>query len=446
MRPHVSWADLRGGPVGVWGVGVEGRASLRKLRVLGVEPTVVVDDQPSGEPVEGAAVIATEPDGLRALAACTHVLKSPGISRHGAAARAVEAGGALLVGGLGLWLEEADGSRVACVTGTKGKSTTASIAGALAEGLGTRSAVGGNIGVPPWDPDAPTDVDRWIIETSSFQAADVSRSPEVVVVTALAEDHLDWHGDLDGYVADKLSLCTQPGARVTVANGDDPRLVAQRDLLGPEVVWVHVPPELPGWVDRLGLTGRHNLGNALLAQRALVELGVAGADDPEALLAAAEGFAGLESRLQLLGAVDGVRFVDDGLATNVLPTVAALDAFAGERVALLVGGHDRGVDYVPLAQAVAAFEGALLVLTLPDNGDRIGATIRGLPLPPTVEVRATDGLDAAVEVAFAWAHPDGVVLLSPAAPSFGRFRDYRDRSRAFHAAVARCGKVVHPRD
>lgn len=436
MRPHVSWADLRSGAVGVWGVGVEGRAALRRLAGLGVEPAVVVDDHPPADPVEGVVVRPTSPEALVALGDCAHVIKSPGISRHGELARVVSRGGALIVGGLGLWLEEADGARVACITGTKGKSTTASVAGALAEGLGSRCFVGGNLGLPPFDPDAPTDVDRWIVETSSFQAADVSRSPEVVVVTALAEDHLDWHGDLATYEADKLSLCSQPGARVTVANGDDPRLRERADRLGPEVIWVSLPDAPPAWVAELGLVGRHNVRNALLAQRALVELGVAGADDEGALAAAAAGFAGLEHRLQPIGEVAGVRFVDDGLATNVLPTTAALAAFAGDRVALLVGGHDRGVDYGPLADAVAAFPGELLVVTMPDNGDRIAAALRATD----AAVRPAADLRAAVAAAFAWARPDGVVLLSPAAPSFGRFRDYRERSEAFRAAMEACAE------
>lgn len=440
MRAPVSWADLRDAQVGVWGVGIEGRATLRRLAQLGVRPVVVVDDAPPGDAVEGSAVMATSPEALAALGACSHVVKSPGISRHGDAARTVQAGGALLVGGLGLWLEEADGSRVACVTGTKGKSTTASIAGALADGLGAACFVGGNIGLPPFDPAAPADVDFWIIETSSFQAADLTCSPEVVVVSSLFEDHLDWHGDLDTYVADKLSVCSQRGARVTVANGDDERLRARRNLLGPEVEWVSLPEVVPVWVERLGLVGRHNHLNALLARRALVELGVPGADDDDALVEAATGFTGLEHRLQPIGAVAGVRFVDDSLATNVLPTTAALASFAGERVALLVGGHDRGVDYRPLATAVADFEGELLVLTMPDSGSRIADVLQGVPF----EVRSCPDLDAAVAAGFAWAGSGGVVLLSPAAPSFGRFRDYADRAEAFRAAMATCGEVTPP--
>jgi UDP-N-acetylmuramoylalanine--D-glutamate ligase len=438
MRPHVSWADLRGGPVGVWGIGVEGRATLRRLAAMGIAPELVVADQPPAEPIEGAPFATTSPEALARLGSCAHVVKSPGIPRHGGAARTVEAGGARLVGGLGLWLEEADGARVACITGTKGKSTTSSIAAALAEGLGTRCFAGGNLGSPPWDPAVPADVDRWIIETSSYQAADVSRSPEVVVVTSLSDDHLDWHGGPEAYVADKLSLCSQSGARITVANGDDARVRAHAHRLGPEVVWVELPASPPAWAEALGLLGTHNLRNALLAQRALVELGVDGADDDAALAEAARGgVPGLESRLQLVHAVAGVRFVDDGLATNVLPTSAALAAFAGQRIALLVGGQDRGIDYGPLAEAVAA-AGEVLVLAMPDNGPRIAAALRAAPLPPTVEVREADDLDAAVAAGFAWARPDGVVLLSPAAPSFGRYLDYKDRATAFRAAATRC--------
>jgi UDP-N-acetylmuramoylalanine--D-glutamate ligase len=436
MRPPVSWADLRERPVGVWGAGVEGRATLRRLAVMGIVPEVVVDDRPPSKAIDGVTVAPTSPAALARLGACTYVVKSPGISRHGEAARTVEAGGARLVGGLGLWLEEADGSRVACVTGTKGKSTTSSVAAALAERLGTRCFVGGNLGSPPWDPEASSEVDRWIIETSSYQAADVSRSPEVVVVTSLSDDHLDWHGDRATYVADKLSLCSQPGARVTVANGDDARVRAHAHLLGPEVVWVELPASPPAWAEGLGLLGAHNLRNALMAQRALIELGVDGAEDGGALAAAAAaGVPGLESRLELVATVDGVRFVDDGLATNVLPTAAALAAFAGQRIALLVGGQDRGIDYAPLADAVAS-AGEVLVLAMPDNGPRIAAALRQAPLPASVEVREVADLEAAVAAGFGWARPGGVVLLSPAAPSFGHYRDYRDRAAAFRAAAA----------
>src|SRR5690606_36001588 len=132
--------------------------------------------------------------------------------------------------------------------------------------------------------------------------------------------------------------------------------------------------------------------------------------------------------------VDGVLFVDDGLSTNVLPTLAALAAFPGRRVALIVGGQDRGIDYGPLAEGVAGRDAPTLVaVTDSEAGPRIRAALAGGA--GGAEVVACPDLEAATRRAFAWARPDGVVLLSPAAPSFDRYRDYRDRARAFRAAV-----------
>ena len=131
--------------------------------------------------------------------------------------------------------------------------------------------------------------------------------------------------------------------------------------------------------------------------------------------------------------IGGVSFVDDSLSTNVLPTLAALDAFPGRRIALIVGGHDRGIDYAPLAAGIVAREAPTYVLTLPDSGPRIRAQFEAAPAPQTGFAGVTDcpDLAAAVAAGYRWAQPDGIVLLSPAAPSFGFFKDYRDRAEAF---------------
>jgi UDP-N-acetylmuramoylalanine--D-glutamate ligase len=344
-----------------------------------------------------------------------------------------------VAGGLGLWLAEADRDRVICITGTKGKSSTTAVAGHLLTRWGYRCLVGGNIGRPPWDPAAQEhDYDYWVIETSSYQATDLPCSPPVVAVTSLHPDHLDWHGDVETYYRDKLSACSQPGADLTVANGDSGPLRERAALLGPRVEWVGADDDPgAGWMAPLGLLGVHNRRNALIARACLRALGVPQADDEAKLAAAAAGFAPLPSRLEVIGEADGVVFVDDSLSTNVLPTLAAMDAFPGRRVALIAGGHDRGIDYGPLAAGLAARDAPTLVLAVPDSGPRIQAAIEA-ESPGKVEVTACGDLAAAVERGYRWARPDGVVLLSPAAPSFGRFRDYRDRGEAFARAMRAC--------
>jgi UDP-N-acetylmuramoylalanine--D-glutamate ligase len=435
MRPALSWTDLAGARVGVWGLGVEGQANVRRLVAdrSGAVP-VLVDDR--GEAVRAealprAVVLAPSAGGLDALAGCDVVVKSPGISRHAAPCRALVDAGVAVVGGLGLWLEGADRGRVLGTTGTKGKSTTTAIAGHLLARWGYRVVIGGNIGLPPWDPRVPADADWWVIEVSSYQATDVSAGPEVVAVTSLHADHLVWHGDEETYVRDKLSLCTRPGVRVTVANGTDAHLRAREELLGP-VRWV--APDPGAWIDGFGLVGEHNRMNAAVGRAALVELGVPEAGSEESLRRAAGGFAGLDSRLQTVASVSGVDFVDDGLSTNVLPTLAAVASYPGRRVALLVGGQDRGIDYSPLALGLRDRPDPTLVIALPDNGGRIADALRADPSPGLLIEQAAD-LEEAVGRAFAWARPDGVVLLSPAAPSFGRFRDYRHRAEVFTAAA-----------
>jgi UDP-N-acetylmuramoylalanine--D-glutamate ligase len=438
MRPMICWSDLNGVQAGVWGLGVEGHANLRRLAALGTEP-VLVDDHPPAEGPGGRPVLATGDGGLAALTACDVVIKTPGISRYRPEVAVLQAHGVPVVGGLGLWLAETDRDRVVCITGTKGKSSVAAVSGHLLTRWGYRCLVGGNIGQPPWDPAHDDgDYDYWVIETSSYQATDLACSPPVVAVTSLHPDHLDWHGDVETYYRDKLSACSQPGADLTVANGDSGPLRERAGLLGPRVEWVRAGDD-PGatWMAALGLLGVHNRRNALIARACLRALGVPQAADETALAAAASGFTPLASRLEVIGEVGGVVFVDDSLSTNVLPTLAAMDAFPGRRVALIAGGHDRGIDYQPLAEGLATRDAPTLVLAVPDSGPRIQAVIEA-ENPGKVEVTACDDLGAAVERGYRWALPDGVVLLSPAAPSFGRFRDYRDRSEAFARAMRAC--------
>ena len=275
-------------------------------------------------------------------------------------------------------MAEADPTRVACITGTKGKSTTTALAVHLLTGLGVRARAGGNIGLPPWDPAGGPASDYWIVETSSFQVPDLQNGPAVVAVTSLSPDHLDWHGTVERYYADKLSLCTKSGVTLALADGSDEELRTQAGLLGPHLRWVggaEVERDTR-WSAALGLTGPHNARNASMARAVLEGLGIPGASDEDRLAQAAQGFDGLPSRCRSLGSIGAVEFVDDGLSTNVLPAQAALQAFADRPVALLVGGHDRGLDYAPLGRTIGARTAPTLVVTMPDNGPRIGQAVR----------------------------------------------------------------------
>ena len=274
QRPTLGWSDLRGARVGVWGLGREGSASLRKLartrRRAG----------PGRRQPNRAGVSERPPTAAwTPWPRCEIVIKTPGISPYGPEATGLRQAGVTLVGGLGLWLQEADRDRVVCVTGTKGKSTTSSIIGHLLTGLGYRALVGGNFGAAPYDPQHAGDYDYWVIEVSSYTATDLASTPPVTAVTSLHPDHLPWHGGVEQYYRDKLSACSQPGAELTVANGDSALLRERAGLLAPKVEWVCERDE-PGatWMDPLGLPGGHNRRNALIARRVLSALGHAAGD------------------------------------------------------------------------------------------------------------------------------------------------------------------------
>lgn len=428
----LTWADLPGRRVAVWGVGVEGRASLRRLRADGVEPVLV--DRVTGTLPDGTAVVGLDDGGLDLLRRADVVVKSPGISPYGDEARSIVEAGGELVGGLGLWLAGTGTDRVLAVTGTKGKSTTTSIAAGLLAGLGVPHRVGGNIGSCPWDPETAVDDDEpgplWVIEVSSYQAHDVVLGPRVVAVTSLGEDHLPWHaGSVEIYHRDKLSLATRPGVRHVVAGGTDPLLRERAALLGPDVEWVTA--DGGAWTRTGPLLGLHNRRNAEIARCALAALGVPGLDDEALLAKAFADFVPLPSRLTAVAEADGVLFVDDSISTTVVSAVAAVRSFPGRRIALLVGGLGRDIDYSPLAGV--ARDADVRLFTMPTNGPTISRVLRGEGVD---DVTDCADLEAAVRAGFAWARPGGVVLLSPAAASFDLFTDYRARGEAF-SAVAR---------
>lgn len=461
---HRGWSELSGvaspeAPVGIWGLGVEGRANLGRARSLGL-PVILVDQAMAGQTVDGIAVSGD----ADALFGCSVVVKTPGISRYQDRVTKLAEAGIPVLGGHGLWLNEAAADRVAAVTGTKGKSTTVSVVGHLFAGLGIDGAIGGNLGSPAHDPDRGHQPHYWCLELSSYQVTDLDVRPRVSVITSLSPDHVEWHGDRERYYTDKLALATKPPApgfdpadAVVLLGQKGGDLDARRADLADAVrasggdVVVVAPDERAGTVAAaLGLRGVHNHQNVALAL-AVIEHLTGGYWSTGDLVEASGGFHGLGSRLATVATVGGVEFVDDCLSTNTLPTIAALDVFANRPTVLIVGGFDRGIDYEPLAARLARSANPTLVLALdePDNGPTIMATINRHRRPASVTVEPVSSVEAAVDRGFRWAesHGGGVVLLSPAAPTRGqamgsdgspiptRYPNYGAKAAAFAAAV-----------
>jgi UDP-N-acetylmuramoylalanine--D-glutamate ligase len=423
FRP-TGFADLAGKRVGLFGYGVEGRAAARRLATVSADVVVVDDDARDG-------ALATLDGGLAALTHCDVVLKSPGIPRRREDVRALEDAGVVVTSALNLWLHEVDPRRVIAVTGTKGKSTTTSLIAFFLRCLGLEAHELGNIGRPPYDVDLDLTSGWLVLEVSSFQAIDITRAPSIIVVTSLGADHLDWHGSLEQYQADKLSLTRAPGDHVTLIPAGT-QFDHVESLLGGERRVVE--RDDTGLANALGLLGAHNDANVALALAACAQA----TQRPvhtirQAVAARAHDFVALRGRLTLvasrdLGGGQRVRFVDDGLATAPLPTVAALEVFALEPVALIAGGFDRGVDYAPLASALSTRAGPTTVVTLGPAGERLGAS---LDVTSNVTVLHAVDMAGAVRAANDALPSGGVVLFSPAAPSFDAYKNWAERSEDF---------------
>ncbi|WP_313253796.1 UDP-N-acetylmuramoyl-L-alanine--D-glutamate ligase [Stenotrophomonas sp.] len=445
-------SQLDGKRVALWGWGREGRAAFAVLRQrLPRLPLTLFCPPAEAEQAraETAGALQVETDITGAvLSRFEVVIKSPGISPYTPAAQQASAQGTQFIGGTSLWFSEhadADGNlpNTVCVTGTKGKSTTTSLLAHLLRAAGHRTGLVGNIGLPLLEVLDPQPApDYWAVELSSYQTGEVARSgarPDVAIVLNLFPEHLDWHGSEQRYIDDKLSLVTGGHPRVAVLNAADEHLRALQ-LPHSQIVWFNQPEgwHMVGEVVHRGaqpvfdtsntpLPGRHNRGNLCAVLAALEAMGL----DAVALAPAVQGFRPLPNRLQTLGERDGLRWVNDSISTTPHASLAALDCFAGQRIALLVGGHDRGVDWHDFA-AHMRDDAPVEIVTMGANGPRIHALLQPLADEGRFGLHAGGDLPHAVELARgALGTQGGVVLLSPGAPSFGAYKDYVARGRHF---------------
>jgi UDP-N-acetylmuramoylalanine-D-glutamate ligase len=205
-----------------------------------------------------------------------------------------------------------------------------------------------------------------------------------------------------------------------------------------------VPAQLAAALRPEHLLGAHNLGNARLALAACALLGVDLAASAGQVASAVGGFRALPHRLSPVARLGEVTFVDDTLSTTPVSVLAALEALAARPVTLIAGGQDRGLDYTGLAATLVARGDAVRLVTVPDTGVRLAADVRRTAGGAAVQVHETASLEEAVTAAIGTTAPGGVVLLSPGAPSYNRFRNYEELAARFTELVLAAGATALP--
>jgi UDP-N-acetylmuramoylalanine--D-glutamate ligase len=412
--------------------------------------------------LEAAGVAVHErTDGLELLDGVATVVKSPGVPPGAPVLRAARGRGIAVLGELELGWRLLDGELIA-ITGSNGKTTTTELVGRIHHAAGVPVEVAGNVGTPLSSLAGSVDPAAVLVcEASSFQLEDtVAFAPDAAVLLNLAPDHLDRHGSFAAYRAAKLEIFARqrPDAIAVVPAGFDAvgaagrvtfaspladagaggggaagagrapateaaRAAADVTLAGGSLRWRGEPFAA---VAEVRLRGAHNIENAMAAAAVTLARGIA----PAAVRAALAEFGGVAHRLEEIGRIDGVLYVDDSKATNVASAFVGIRSF--ERgVHAILGGRGKQEDYAPLAAAVA--ERCSAAYLIGEEAGRIGAALAGGAVP----ARDCGDLEHAVAAARGAARRGDVVLLSPACASYDQYGSFEERGAHFKALARR---------
>ncbi len=424
-------------PVLLYGAGREARSTRAFIKARSPQTKVYVTVDSGETAIEDAEVIA--PVDLPAAVAERRfgtIVKSPGVSRYRPIFAVAREAGIAVTSNLNLWAETyREGRTVIAITGTKGKSTTATLVHLMLTESGLDAGLAGNVGLAPHE---IADKYRIVVfELSSYQTADMGFSPDIAAITNLTPEHTDWHRTVERYYADKLNLIDreQPFPVALGARALDNPLVLEalreRSRMIPPLA-PFIEDRVTSAVARSRLKGEHNLDNAILAAQVALKAGA----DLEAVIRGIGKFVPLPHRLEehKFGAT---MFVDDSISTTPEATKAALNAYKGSRIALIAGGHERQQDYSELATLLAP-SGVTVLVCLPVTGDRLATATYAAA--PDIEVLEAASLEAAMKALATRTSRFDTVILSPGAPSYGQlesegkvFHNFEERGAAFVA-------------
>jgi len=452
--------DLAGKKTLVVGLGRTGEALAGFLLKRGARVTVT---ESKGEVEMGrraarwrekGVVVETDGHRLETFMAADLIVPSPGASALNELEAAKNAG-IPVISEIELAYRFLKGNIVG-ITGTNGKSTTATLAHKILKEAGLKAYLAGNIGTPLISfVEKSRDDHVYVTEISSFQLAHVeSFRAAIAVFLNISLNHLDWHATFEEYFdAKKKLLRGQRSGDITILNQDD-RLV--RLLAGETETDLYFFSRRralrrgcfiqDGWLtirdgesrrfmkaSEVRLPGLHNLENVAAAALVGHCLGVR----PSRLRASVRSFRGLEHRLEKVLTLRRVEFVNDSKATTVDATIKALESF-DKKIVLILGGRDKGADFTLLrGPARRRVRTAVLV---GEARQKIARALEG-----AVPLAEASSFRDAVVGAFEAAQPGDIVLLAPACTSFDMFRNFEERGRAFKREVHRLTAVVGTR-
>ncbi len=413
----MKFQSLSNKKIAIWGKGKEGLSTFNCLTN-------------KANPKE---IIFIEENNIQDLYSCDILIKSPGVSLYRDEIKKAQEKGIYCTSPSNLFFKNKnEKTKIIAVTGTKGKSTTSSLLYHTLSSLGLNVKLGGNIGTPLLDL-IDEDADYIIAELSSYQAADLRGEIEIAVLTNLYHEHIQWHQTHEKYYMDKINLLNQ--SKISVINGKQNASIQYTTHLNKlffnkksniyfENNFFYDQGKKLFSTTILPLKGEHNLENATAVLTVLKLLNI----DPIKAQEAFKTFKALPHRLQILGEKDGILYVDDSISTTPETSLAAVKAFDNNQfITLFIGGFDREQNYTVLIEFLKLIKQRVMLICLPDTGSS------AFLLAQKEEINAikVNTIQEGVQIAKEKTPQNGIVILSPGAPSYNQYKNFEERGLDF---------------
>src|SRR3989338_1491119 len=424
--------DLYGKRVCIVGFGREGRSALNALKE---KCEVTIADK--NEKCETNLKCQTGENYLKHLEQFDVIVKSPGVPP----CTELDAVKDKITSGTALFLEEAQHTNhiVIAVTGSKGKSTTASLIHHILKTAEKRSVLLGNIGTPALEhlDDLKNSEPMYLVmELSSYQLMNITCSPHIAVITSFFPEHLDYHGSLEAYKEAKKNIARFQKDGDVIFYADTPKETQDIAKMSRGKHMPYDKKDVVSVIEDFGcqLLGEHNIHNIAGAWKVAHHLEL----PEETTIQAIQSFAPLPHRLEEIETYDGIRWINDSMSTTPESTIVAIEAFDGNIDTLILGGQDRGLDFTHLIEHIAS-SAIQTVICLPGSGHRIANDLKKANINTIIVASLKEAIRHVLQKPLQpiTHNLQPICLLSPASPSYNQFKNFEEKGAAFKKYITK---------
>ncbi len=435
----------------ILGYGLEGKFAYNYLRQKYPTFRFAISDKNPFKLKDRNIIKYSGDDYLKAIKNYDFIIKSPGISKQTPEIIAANNSGREISSITNLFLA-VYGPQTIGVTGTKGKSTTASLIFEMLKAAGKKVYLIGNIGFDPLEHllDKFDSKKIFVYELSSYQLENSKYSPHISVMINIFPDHLPYHNGFTNYFKAKTNITNfQTKNDVFIYNNEYPLInkltkktkAKSLSYLNECTIKnkdIYYKKEKIISLAEIKLLGEHNVKNIMAAICAVKLYNVSSLNIKKALTK----FKSLEHRLEFIGKYKNISFYDDAISTTPESTIAALEVFKNKIDTVILGGEDRGYKFKLLATRLAELKISNFIL-FPDSGARIAKEIKLAYTQKKLlnpRMLFTRNMDEALKFAYKNTKPEKICLLSTASPSYSLFKDFKEKGNLFQEAIRKYSK------